>query len=99
MREQAQLLQQQDSELEQLGRGVQRVKALAGVMKSELDEQALILDDLDQDIGRADGAMHSMNKRLKGLVEQTQSSERAQWSIIVCLLGLLAVLTFMVLAD
>ena len=75
--------------------------------------------------------MNSMNKRLKGLMEQAKSSvrqrplrpaplaravqttappraltgaglcgqDRAQWSIIVCLLVVLAVLTFMVLAD
>ena len=58
-----------------------------------------ILDDLDDDVEKADVSMISMSKRLRLLAEQTSQSERAQWSIICCLLFTLAVLTFMVLGD
>uniref|UniRef100_A0A7S0Q6T0 t-SNARE coiled-coil homology domain-containing protein n=1 Tax=Coccolithus braarudii TaxID=221442 RepID=A0A7S0Q6T0_9EUKA len=94
-----QLLSQQDATLDSLGRGVQRVKALAGVMRDELGEQAIILDSLDEDVEKADTNMNAMSRRLKILAEQTKSSERAQWSIITCLLVVLGVLTFMVMSD
>jgi len=98
MQEQERLVKEQDEQLESLGQGVSRVKALAGVMKNELDEQAVILDRLEDDVERTDSSMRSMQKRLGSLLEQAKSSDRALWSVIGCLLVLLAVLTFLVLS-
>jgi hypothetical protein len=58
----------------------------------------VILDSLEDDIERTDTTMQAMNKKLRSLVDQTKQSDRAQWSIIGCLLVLLAVLTFMLLS-
>uniref|UniRef100_A0A7S4FCS2 t-SNARE coiled-coil homology domain-containing protein n=1 Tax=Chrysotila carterae TaxID=13221 RepID=A0A7S4FCS2_CHRCT len=99
MSEHRQLMSTQDSTLETLGKGVQRVKALAGIMRDELGEQAVILDSLDEDVDKADGSMNLLNKRMRILAEQTKSSDKAQWSIITCLLIVLGILTFMVLSD
>jgi SYP5 family syntaxin len=98
MREQQELLKDQDETLDTLHGGVQRIKALGGVMRDELAEQAVILDSLEDDVERTDSNMQSVNKRLKDLVEQTKKSDKALWSIIGCLLVLLAVLTFLVLS-
>eukprot|EP00316_Scyphosphaera_apsteinii_P006274 CAMPEP_0119333138 /NCGR_PEP_ID=MMETSP1333-20130426/84448_1 /TAXON_ID=418940 /ORGANISM="Scyphosphaera apsteinii, Strain RCC1455" /LENGTH=83 /DNA_ID=CAMNT_0007343111 /DNA_START=51 /DNA_END=299 /DNA_ORIENTATION=- len=71
--------QEQDHELDKLGKGVERVKALSSIMREELKDQAKILDDLDSDVEKADASMHSMGNRMRALAEQTKSSERAQW--------------------
>lgn len=99
MAEQASLLRQQDETLATLGQGVQRVKALAGVMNEELSEQVVILDSLDDDVNKTDSAMHTMNRKLKTLVADAKKSDRAQWALIGCLILTLVVLTTMVLSD
>lgn len=47
----------------------------------------MILENLEDDIDSADSSMKSMRSRMNALYAQTASSERAQWSIILCLLG------------
>ena len=98
MQEQKALLKEQDGELEKLGQGVQRVKALAGVMKKELQEQTVILEDLESDVDRTDSMMQNMSKKMKQLANDAKNSDRALWSIIACLLVLLGVLVIMVLS-
>jgi t-SNARE complex subunit (syntaxin) len=96
MKEQQGLLREQDEELGKLG--VQRVKALAGVMREELSEQTVMLEEFEDDVDKADSNMHSLQKRLRGLVDDAKSSDRALWSVIGCLVIVLLVLTFMVLS-
>jgi t-SNARE complex subunit (syntaxin) len=98
MKEQQGLLREQDEELGKLGEGVQRVKALAGVMREELSEQTVMLEEFEDDVDKADSNMHSLQKRLRGLVDDAKSSDRALWSVIGCLVIVLLVLTFMVLS-
>ena len=92
------LLQQQDAELGQLGDGVKRVKALAGLMREELREQDVILESLEEDVERTDTSMKSMSKRMGSLVEQAKNSDRALWTTIVLLSLLLAFLVYQVLS-
>ena len=96
--EQEKLVKEQDAELDQLGQGVKRVKALASVMKEEIDEQVVMLENLEDDVDKTDSNMQSMQKKLKTLVEDTKNSDKALWSIIGCLLVMLGILTFMVLS-
>ena len=96
--EQEKLVSEQDSELDKLGMGVKRVKALAGVMKEEIDEQVVMLEKLEDDVDKTDANMQSMQKKLKGLVDDAKNSDKALWSIIGCLIVLLTILTFMVLS-
>ena len=98
MQEHKSLLREQDGQIEQLGDGVKRVKALAGVMKDELQEQNVILDELESDVDKTDSNMQSMQKKLKGLMDDAKNSDRALWSIIACLLVLLGVLVLLVLS-
>ena len=98
MQEHKSLLREQDGQIEQLGDGVKRVKALAGVMKDELQEQNVILDELESDVDKTDSNMQSMQKKLKGLMDDAKNSDRALWSIIACLMVLLGVLVLLVLS-
>jgi len=94
----ASLLKEQDAELGQLGQGVKRVKALAGIMRDELHEQEVILEKLEEDVERTDTAMQSMSKKMSSLVEQAKNSDRALWTTIVLLSLLLAFLVYQVLS-
>ena len=94
----ASLLRQQDAELGQLGDGVKRVKALAGIMRNELQEQEVILETLEEDVDRTDTAMNGMSKRMGTMVEQAKNSDRALWTTIVLLSLLLAFLVYQVLS-
>ena len=98
MQESKQLLKEQDQELDQLGDAVKRVKALGGVMRDELAEQAVMLEELEEDVDKADAGMQSMQKKLKGLLDEAKNSDKAMYSIIGCLLLILAFLTFSVLS-
>ena len=90
-------IERQDETLEMLGSGVQRVKALAGTMRDELHDQAVILDNLDDDMDRTETSMNSMSKKLNSLMTAAKSSERGQWAMIACLLLTLGVLVLTVL--
>ena len=96
--EQKSLLKEQDQEIDKLGDAVKRVKALGGVMRDELSEQNVILDQLEEDVDRADSGMQTMQKKLRSMVEDAKNSDKAMYSIICCLLSVLAILTFMVLS-
>ena len=98
MREQQGLLREQDASLDTLHGSIQRVKALGGVMRDELAEQAVILESLEEDVDKADTNMQTMQKKLKGLVEQTKNSDRALYAVVACLTALLLILTAMVLS-
>jgi len=98
MQEHKSLLNEQDAQLDQLGNAVSRVKALGGVMRDELQEQNVMLEDLEEGVDQADSGMQAMQKKLKSLTTEIKSSDKAMYSIIGCLSLLLAVLTFMVLS-
>lgn len=98
MEQHQKLLNEQDSQLDELHGGISRIKALGGVIRDELAEQSVILESLEDEVDKTDSNMQSMQKRLQGLVEQTKASDRAQYGIIGCLLVLLMVLTFMVMS-
>ena len=96
--EQKSLLKEQDQEVEALGDAVKRVKALGGIMRDELSEQNVILDKLESDVDEADSGMRTMQKKLKGMVDQAKSSDKAMYSVIACLVVILVILTLMVLS-
>lgn len=98
MQQHASLLQEQDGALDQLEGGIKRIKALGGVMKTELAEQQVMLDALDEDLEQADSQMQSMTKKLNTLIDDTKKNDYAQYGIIACLCLLLGFLTFLVMS-
>ena len=91
MQQHASLLQEQDGALDQLEGGIKRIKALGGVMKTELAEQQVMLDALDEDLEQADSQMQSMTKKLNTLIDDTKKNDYAQYGIIACLCSVRAV--------
>ena len=92
------LLREQDQELDNLEGGIKRIKALGGVMRDELAEQAVILESLEDDVDKAESNMQTMQKKLRGMIDDAKTNDRALWSIIGCLSLLLAFLIFLVLS-
>ena len=92
-------LERQDEQLEKLGLGVNRVKALAGTMRDELGNQAVILDSLEEDVDRAEGNMQGMTGKLKTLMAGATASERKQYAIICVLVVVLLFLLSSILED
>ena len=96
MQQHAGLLQEQDDALDTLEGGIKRIKALGKVMETELKEQAVILESLEEDIYKADSNMQSLQKKMGAMIEDAKSSDRALWGIIAFLSLLLGFLTMMV---
>ena len=95
------LLQQereQDEQADQLHSGVLRIKEQAGLIKRELDDQNVILEKLEEDVDKAEGNMSALNKKMRTMVEEAKNSDKAMYTVIVCLMILLGVLTMMVLS-
>jgi len=98
MQQHADLLREQDNELEQLEGGIKRIKALGHVMKDELAEQAVILESLEDDVEKADSNMQSLRSKMSSMINDAKNNDKALWSIIFCLSLLLGFLTFLVLS-
>ena len=92
------LLQEQDEQADQLHDGVLRIKEQAKLIKTELDDQKVILDKREEDIDRDASGMASLNRKMRAMVEQAKNSDKAMYTVIVCLMILLGVLTMMVLS-
>ena len=95
------LLQQereQDEQADQLHSGVLRIKEQAGLIKRELDDQNVILEKLEEDVDKAEGNMSALNKKMRTMVEEAKNSDKAMYTVIICLMILLGVLTMMVLS-
>ena len=92
------LLRDQDHELDKLEGGIKRIKALGGVMRDELAEQAVILESLEDDVEKADTNLNTMQKKMRTMIDDAKNNDKALWSIIACLSLLLGFLTFMVLS-
>ena len=95
------LLQQereQDENADQLHSGVLRIKEQAGLIKRELDDQNIFLENLEDDVDKAEGSMSSLNRKMRTMMDDAKNSDKAMYSMIFCLLLLLGVLTMMVLS-
>ena len=98
MEQHAVLLKEQDDQLDHLEGGIKRIKALGGVMRDELAEQAVILESLEDDVVNAESNMQTMQNRMRHMIDDAKNSDKALWSTIVCLCLLLAFLTFQVMS-
>ena len=94
MEQHAVLLKEQDDQLDHLEGGIKRIKALGGVMRDELAEQAVILESLEDDVVNAESNMQTMQNRMRHMIDDAKNSDKALWSTIVCLCLLLAFLPF-----
>jgi len=93
---QERIMQDQDSELEQIGQTVDTMKQMGNSIYYELNSQSKILDDLDSGVDNTQGRLTAVSNRVKKLLDSTGSN--VQWGLIVfltlVLIGLVVVVFY-----
>lgn len=91
--QQSLIMRQQDDHLDELEQGAERLGHIAKVIGTEIEEQNVMLDELQDDVsftaGRMEAVLGKMDKMLK-------SNDRCQTWTILTLLGVLVLLIFLV---
>ncbi|KAH3678442.1 hypothetical protein WICMUC_001459 [Wickerhamomyces mucosus] len=93
--QQQEILREQDQHLDGVYVSMQTINEQARAMGNELEEQAFIIDDLDQDIDRVGGKIQRGMKRVEYVIRKNQ--ERASDCCIGLLIVALIVLLVMVI--
>ncbi|KAG8436803.1 hypothetical protein GDO86_007765 [Hymenochirus boettgeri] len=83
------IMEQQDEELELVSGSIGVLKNMSQRIGSELDEQAVMLDDFSHELDTAQSRMDNVLKKLAKVSHMT--SDRRQWCAIIILLSLLLV--------
>ena len=71
------------------------LKNISSSISRELDEQAIMLDDLNADVEVADSKLDSVMKKMAKVLHMT--SDRRQWTAIGILVAILLVLLLLIL--
>ena len=95
VRSQQDLLNRQDESLSLLGEGAARLGELSLGISQELRLQNKMIDEIGNDIERAEDNMHYVTKKTKDLIELSGGNQT--FGIIVCLCVFLAILVFLVI--
>jgi sulfite reductase alpha subunit-like flavoprotein len=91
--QQQMIMQHQDNQLDELARCTERLNENATVINVELQEQARMLDQLETDLDRETERMNFVMKRMGKLLK---TSDTGQLYTIVCLMGVLSFLLFLI---
>lgn len=86
------IMRQQDDQLEQVGQAVGVLKTMGQVIGTELDEQAQLLDDLDNDVTNANDRLKATIKKIDQVLEISKDPKQT-----CCICVLLIVLVIMIL--
>ncbi|CAD7695524.1 unnamed protein product [Ostreobium quekettii] len=87
---QNQIIDQQDKELDQIEESVKGTKHVAIAMGEELDLQAHLLDDLEEEVGVVHSRLGVVTSKIKTIMRQ--SGECKWWCMVVGLLVVLIIL-------
>lgn len=90
MKQQSSLVKQQDDQLVLISGSVGTLKSMSRRIGSELDEQALILDDMGHEMETAENKMDSTLKKMAKVLRM--SNDRRQWIAIGVLTGLMIII-------
>ena len=90
------LLKSQDNKLDQLGSSVSVLKNISQKMNDELDDQAILLDDVSQEMDKSESRMDASMKKMARLLHLT--SDRRQWYAIIGLVVVILVLIVLLLS-
>jgi syntaxin 8 len=88
------VITQQDEQLDQLGQSIGRQRELTIAIGSELDDQVVMLDEVDERVDRHQSQLDGAKKRLGGIMKKA----RDNWSlttiiVLIIILVLLIVIT------
>lgn len=89
MKQQESLVRQQDDELVLISGSVGTLKSMSRRIGTELDEQALIMDDMGHEMENAESKMDSTLKKMAKVLHM--SNDRRQWAAIGVLTGLMII--------
>ncbi|XP_028170390.1 syntaxin-6 [Ostrinia furnacalis] len=87
---QRRMLGAQDDQLQVISHSVGSLKTLSKQIGSELDDQAVMLDDLNTELENADSKLDSTIKKVAKVLHM--NNDRRQWLAILILIGLLVVI-------
>ena len=71
------------------------MKNISSSISRELDEQAIMLDDLNADVEVADSKLDSVMKKMAKVLHMT--SDKRQWTAIGILVAILVVLLLLII--
>lgn len=87
-------LRYQDEQIDGVFDSVQRINEQARLMGTELDEQAVMIEDFERDMSRTQGRVNRSMKRLNGILQKNK--ERMSDCCIALLIGVLLVLLILI---
>ncbi|KAK9500328.1 hypothetical protein O3M35_001615 [Rhynocoris fuscipes] len=87
--QQNQLLQAQDAQLDMISHSLSSLKTVSRQIGSELDEQAVMLDEFGSELDNTDSKLDTTVKKVAKVLHL--SSDRRQWVVIIILTFLLIV--------
>ncbi|KAG0248804.1 hypothetical protein BG011_009905, partial [Mortierella polycephala] len=70
--QQQMLLQEQDQQLDGVMHTVLNMRGIATTMNSELEDQSMLLDDLDEHVDRTQGSLQTAMKRMNHFIKQNE---------------------------
>lgn len=96
LRQQEQLVQQQDSQLSQMSQSVGSLRNVSHAIGGELDEQAVMLDEFGAEIEQAETKLDATMRKMAKVLNL--ANDRRQWMAIGVLSSAMVVLIIMILA-
>jgi len=84
------VFREQDKNLDLISGKVSTLKNISTAMQNELDDQAVLIDDLGREMDTADSKMQNVMKKLTKVLHM--STDRRQWTLIGILLGAILVI-------
>jgi syntaxin 6 len=87
---QAQIMRDQDREIQAVASTVVNLKEIATVMGNELDEQSRLIDHLDSKVDQTTNKMDSGLKRMKEFINQNSDTKQQ-----LCIMGLIILLVIL----
>lgn len=89
------MLMNQDEQLHVISNSVGSLKTVSKQIGVELDEQAVMLDDLNTDLENADSKLDSTMKKVARILHI--NNDRRQWVVIGILLGILIIILILLI--
>ncbi|XP_033223717.1 syntaxin-6 isoform X2 [Belonocnema kinseyi] len=90
MHQQQSMMHQQDEQLDMIGESIDTLKTVSRQINSELDEQAVMLDDFGNELEVTDSKLDATMKKMAKVLHM--SNDRRQWVAIGVLTAILIVL-------
>ncbi|KAF9110276.1 hypothetical protein BGX27_006573 [Mortierella sp. AM989] len=89
--QQQMLMQEQDQQLDGVMTTVINMREIATTMNSELEDQSMLLDDLDEHVDRTSGSLQKAMKRMNHFIKQNEESKAS------CCIGILIMVLIIML--